>query len=165
MSELTITAIRLGLLVLLWAFVFSVVGVLRGDLYGTRVVTRARRKAAQPRPAPPTARQPPRAGGEPRPVRRGPRNLTVTEGSLRGTTIPLQGDVLIGRNPECTLSLSDDFASGRHARIYRREDGWYADDLGSTNGTFVGDRRIGEAVRLDIGSRIRIGQTVLELRK
>ena len=48
MSELTLTIIRLGLLVLLWVFVFSVVGVLRGDLYGTRVVSR-RAAAAQPR--------------------------------------------------------------------------------------------------------------------
>ena len=47
MSELTLTIIRLGLLVLLWIFVFSVVGVLRGDLYGTRVVSRT---PAQARP-------------------------------------------------------------------------------------------------------------------
>ena len=47
MSELTLTVIRLGLVVLLWIFVFSVVGVLRGDLYGTRVLTRARPKAAR----------------------------------------------------------------------------------------------------------------------
>ena len=53
MSELTLTIIRLGLLVLLWIFVFSVVGVLRGDIYGTRVVSRTPRKpAAGPRRRP-----------------------------------------------------------------------------------------------------------------
>jgi pSer/pThr/pTyr-binding forkhead associated (FHA) protein len=90
----------------------------------------------------------------------------VIEGSLRGTTLPLtDAGLLIGRNPECTLVLGDDFASGRHVRIYRRDDGWYADDLGSTNGTWLGNQRIGEGARLDVGSRLRIGRTVIELRK
>ena len=156
MSELTVTVIRLGLLALLWAFVFSVVGVLRGDLYGTRVVSRSNK---QGRDAQRPARQP-------RAIRRGPTNITVTEGSLRGTTVPLtDAGVLIGRNPECTLVLGDDFASGRHVRIYRQDDAWYADDLGSTNGTWLGDQRIGEGARLDVGSRLRIGRTVIELRK
>ena len=161
MSELTVTVIRLGLLALLWAFVFSVVGVLRGDLYGTRVVSRSTKP---PRGGP--DRETPRPTRQPRAIRRGPTNITVTEGSLRGTTVPLtDAGVLIGRNPECTLVLGDDFASGRHVRIYRQGDAWYADDLGSTNGTFLGDQRIGEGARLDVGSRLRIGRTVIELRK
>lgn len=163
MSELTVTVIRLGLLALLWAFVFSVVGVLRGDLYGTRVVSRTRRSERQ-RSAGATPQ--PRPARQPRGIRRGPTHLTVTEGSLRGTSVPLsEQGLLIGRNPECALVLTDDFASGRHMRVYRREDGWYADDLGSTNGTWLGDQRIGEGARLDVGSRLRIGRTVLELRK
>lgn len=157
MSELTVTAIRLGLLALLWAFVFSVVGVLRGDLYGTRVVSAGRKGAA---PSRAEERRQPRA------IRRGPTHLAVTEGSLRGTTLPLtDAGILIGRNPECALVLSDDFASGRHARIYRHDDGWYVDDLGSTNGTFAGNQKVGQGFKLDVGSRLRIGQTVLELRK
>ena len=47
MSELTLTVIRLGLLALLWIFIFSVVGVLRGDLYGTRVVSRSAKKSGR----------------------------------------------------------------------------------------------------------------------
>ncbi|YAL83323.1 FHA domain-containing protein FhaB/FipA [Dermacoccaceae bacterium W4C1] len=163
MSELTVTVIRLVLLALLWAFVFSVVGVLRGDLYGTRVVSRrtgsgsGASTAAAPRVE---ERRPPRA------IRRGPTHLAVIEGAMRGVTVPLtDAGVLIGRNPECALVLSDDFASGRHARIYRNDDGWFVDDLGSTNGTFSGPQRVGEAFRVDAGSRLRIGQTVLELRK
>ena len=50
LSELTLTVMRLGLLVLLWVFVFAVVGVLRGDLYGTRVKRRRRGARARPRP-------------------------------------------------------------------------------------------------------------------
>ena len=187
MSELTVTVIRLGLLALLWAFVFSVVGVLRGDLYGTRVVSRTReprgkqgRRAQRDRDqrderqrgqqeqrrgqaASPPA---PRPSRQSRKLRRGPTHVIVTEGSLSGTSVPLSdAGLLIGRNPECALVLSDDFASGRHVRIYRRDDGWYADDLGSTNGTWLDDQRISEGARLEVGSRLRIGQTVLELRK
>ena len=168
MSELTLTIIRLGLLVLLWVFVFSVVGVLRGDLYGTRVVARtpgkrphrpradrsaARAKTAQPvKPAP-------RRGG------RVPSSLTVTEGPLTGTSLRLrETGTLIGRNPECALVLDDDFASGRHARIFERDGQWYVEDLGSTNGTFLGSQKLTGAVPVTAGSVLRIGKTVVELR-
>ncbi|GAA1172126.1 FHA domain-containing protein [Ornithinimicrobium humiphilum] len=155
MGELTLNLIRLGVIVLLWAFVFSIVGALRGDLYGTRVVSRSA--------GPARARE---SKGEKRRRRNVPTHLVVTEGSLRGTSVPLhEGGLLVGRNPECTLVLTDDYASGRHLRIYPGADAWYADDLGSTNGTLVNGQRIDEGARLDPGAQIRIGQTVLELRR
>ena len=155
MSELTITVIRIGLLVALWAFIFGIVGVMRSDLYGIRGVRTDNR------------RQPLREERRPaRQQRGGPTHLAVIEGLMRGISVPLSDSgVLIGRNPECVLVLSDDFASGRHARVYRDGDGWFVDDLGSTNGTFIGDQPIGQHVPLREGSRIRIGQTVLEVRK
>jgi pSer/pThr/pTyr-binding forkhead associated (FHA) protein len=164
MSELTVTVVRLALLALLWIFVFSVVGVLRGDLFGTRVSTR--RPPAPPRAAPPVA-----PSGEPRPkgraARKVPREVVVTVGPLRGTTITLgQHSILIGRSPESTLVLSDDYASGRHARIFPQDGAWYVEDLESTNGTFVGQQRVaGAPVKLTVGSALRIGTTVLELRR
>jgi len=173
MSELTLTVIRLGLLVLLWIFVFSIVGVLRGDLYGTRVLGRdkpktprapARTTAAEPvaRPATePVAPKLTRAS-----AKRIPATLTVTEGSLAGTTLTLlESGVLLGRNPECTLVLDDDFASGRHARVFRRGEGWFVEDLGSTNGTFLGSAKLTEAMPVEVGSTLRIGKTIFELRK
>lgn len=156
MSELTITLIRFGVLIAIWAFVIAIALVLRNDLYGTRVVTRTDGSVASAAPRQPDKRRK-RASG--------PSHLTVTDGPMRGVKIPL-GDtpVLIGRNPECSLVLSDDFSSGRHTRIYRDGLQWYADDLGSTNGTFVDDQRIGEHAGLRQGSEIRIGQTVIEVR-
>ena len=167
MSELTLTIIRLGLLVLLWVFVFSVVGVLRGDIYGTRVVSRTPRKPA------PDARQAAARGG-PAPAKRpkrqphstAPRTLVVTGGVLTGTSLPLrEAGTIIGRNPECALVLDDDFASGRHARIFHRDNAWFVEDLGSTNGTFVGSERLTGPVRVEAGSTLRIGKTVIELRR
>jgi FHA domain len=171
MSELTLTVIRLGLVALLWIFVLSIVVVLRSDLYGTRVLTRGK-----PKPPPRPAREPvvkPSAPTEPvkaKPSRassrRIPTMLTVTEGSLTGTTLSLmETGVLLGRNPECTLILDDDFASGRHARVFRRDGGWYVEDLGSTNGTFLGSTKLTHPMLVEVGSTLRIGKTVFELRK
>jgi hypothetical protein len=171
MSELTLTVIRLGLLALLWIFVFSIVGVLRGDLYGTKVLTRNKPKPT-PRPArepvvkPSSATGPVAAKPSRATSKRIPTMLTVTEGSLTGTTLSLkETGVLLGRNPECTLILDDDFASGRHARIFRRDESWLVEDLGSTNGTFLGSTRLTQPMPVEVGSTLRIGKTVFELRK
>jgi len=172
MSELTLTVVRLGLLALLWVFVFSIVGVLRGDLYGTRVMTRRKPRSLPHSAGGPVAKPSPRMrrAAVPKPprgsTRRTPTALTVTAGSMAGTTVSLKAaGILLGRNPECTLVLDDDFASGRHARIFRRDDGWFVEDLGSTNGTFLGANRLTEPTPVEVGSTLRIGKTVFELRK
>jgi pSer/pThr/pTyr-binding forkhead associated (FHA) protein len=171
MSELTLTVVRLGLLVALWLFVLSVVAVIRSDIYGTQVRSRPSRAGRkQPRVAPPAGPPP----GTPFPAepagpgfgRNTPSSLVVTEGSLTGTTIALSAaPILIGRNPEATLVLDDDYASGRHARLYPEGGRWYVEDLGSTNGTFVGRERISGPTALSAGTTLRVGQTVLELRR
>ncbi len=173
LSELTLTVMRLGLLVLMWFFVFAVVGVLRGDLYGTRVKRRtagsgksgkaAARGAA---PAPPSAARPEKKNRAAR-GRKGPTKLTVTAGPLAGTTLPLRpAGTLIGRSPECALVLDDDYASGRHARIFQDDDGtWKVEDLRSTNGTFLGATRLTEPREVAVGSVLRVGQTVVELQR
>src|SRR4051794_26555948 len=165
MSELTLTLLRLGFLALLWLLVLSILAVLRRDLFGTRIVRRAPRPAAAAAGPQPTA---PVAGRRPKPPEppRGLRTLVVTEGSLRGTTLTLsQAPVLIGRAPECTLELDDDSASGRHPRLFPQDGAWVAEDLGSTNGTFLGGARLTEPTRIEAGVPVRVGRTVLELRR
>jgi FHA domain len=173
MSELTLTVVRLGLLAALWLFVVSVVAVIRTDLYGTQVRARSSRaRSKQRRAAVPVV--PAAAAGASFPAepagpgfgRHAPHSVVVTEGSLAGTSINLSSaQILIGRNPEATLVLDDDYASGRHARIYPEAGRWYVEDLGSTNGTFVGRERISGPTALSAGSTLRVGQTVIELRK
>ena len=165
MSELTLTVLRLGLLVLLWLFVLSVVGVLRRDLFGTKVVSRpsAPPVRSQPRREPAAPAKPPRP---PRADRAVPTSLVVTEGSLTGTTIALgQSPVLIGRSPECTLVLTDDYSSGRHARLYPQDGRWLVEDLDSTNGTLIGRTKLTEPTPVQVGTQLKIGRTVLELRR
>lgn len=166
MSQLSLLVLQLGFLALLWIMVLSLVGVLRRDLYGTRVVTRRRREkrakggAAGTAPAAAPRQRPPRSAPD------APGRLVITAGSLVGTTLSLgQAPVLIGRSPECTLVLTDDFASGRHARLAPGQGGWHVEDLGSTNGTLLNGTPLGGPTPVSAGSVLKIGRTVIELRR
>ncbi|MET7648802.1 FHA domain-containing protein [Streptomyces sp. NPDC005426] len=171
MSELTLTVMRLGFLAVLWLFVIVAVQVIRSDLFGTRVTQRgSRRTAADARP--PQARQtpaaPPQQRQQPGRQRRGaPTKLVVSEGTLTGTTVALQGQTItLGRAHDSTIVLDDDYASSRHARIYPDRDGqWIVEDLGSTNGTYLDRTRLTTPTPVPLGAPIRIGKTVIELRK
>jgi FHA domain len=153
-SPLAIQLMRFGFLVLLWLFVYGVVRVVRADL----------RTAGQSRITlpPPTRR---RRGAAAPAGRSAPSYLQVSEGTLAGTRIPLTGSpVLVGRADDSTLVLTDDYVSTRHARISQQDNVWYVDDLGSTNGTYLGQMRVTGPVPLEPGVPVRIGKTVLELR-
>ncbi|MFI2641553.1 FHA domain-containing protein [Streptomyces sp. NPDC018610] len=175
MSELTLTVMRLGFLAVLWLFVIVAVQVIRSDLFGTRVTQRgSRREAARPQQtARQTARQtaqPPQQRGQQgggRQRRNAPTKLVVTEGTLTGTTVALQGQTItLGRAHDSTIVLDDDYASSRHARIYPDRDGqWIVEDLGSTNGTYLDRSRLTTPTPIPLGAPIRIGKTVIELRK
>jgi len=163
MSELTLTLLRLGFLALLWLLVLSVVAVLRRDLFNSARVGR-RPAMAGPAPAPSGRSQSQQMHQPEQPP--SPTHLVVTAGSLKGTTIPLgQAPILLGRAPESTLVLDDDYASGRHARLSLRHGVWMVEDLGSTNGTFLGRNRVQDPVPIAPGAQVRIGRTVLELRR
>jgi pSer/pThr/pTyr-binding forkhead associated (FHA) protein len=174
MSELTITLLRLGYLVLLWVFVLTAIGVLRRDLYGTRIVNRRLRRgtaaapAAKPvTPAPPVPGVADGGRGAPFPKREVmPRRLVVTAGPLRGTTLPLGSSaILIGRAPSCTLVLDDDYSSSRHARVFPQDGEWWVEDLGSTNGTFLGRDKVEQPTPVRAGAQIKVGQSILELQR
>ncbi len=120
----------------------------------------ARQAPAQRAPAPTPSRPPPRK------AKKGPARVTVIEGDrYKGKTFTLGDELTIGRSENCTLVLDDAYVSQMHARIFRRGDGFVAEDLGSTNGTYLNRQRITSGVQLQRGDRIKIGKTVLEMRK
>ena len=169
MTALTLTLIRLAFLAVLWLFVIAAVGVVRTDLFGNAASSvSSRRQARKQRQARPRQAQPPKP---PRPQRsRNPRSapqqLLVTAGALAGTTLGLTDQqITIGRANDATLVLNDDYASTRHARLFPQDGQWIVEDLGSTNGTYLDRQKVTQPTPVPVGVPIRIGKTVLELRK
>ncbi len=157
MQEFVLFVLRIAFLVVLWGFVLAAVLVVRSDLFGART---ARAVPARRRPAPATAASPRRRD------RATARKLVVTEGPLAGTTLPLGGEpVTIGRADDSTLVLTDDYVSSRHARLVPQGEAWLVEDMGSTNGTYLGRSRVIEPTPVPLGAPVRVGKTVLELRK
>ena len=85
--------------------------------------------------------------------------LVIRSGGGRaGESFTIEGDRMsIGRTPDASVFLDDVTVSRNHALLVRREDGFYIDDLGSLNGTYVNRRRI-ESHRLEDGDEIQIGK-------
>jgi hypothetical protein len=158
LPEIVITVARYGFLVLLWIFVFTVVGVVRRDLY---LGSRSTRLVAAPRGVGMTM------VGRPAKVKRGraAHQLFVTEGALAGTRLSLgESQITIGRAEDSTLVITDDYASARHARLVPRAGQWFVEDLGSTNGTYLDRTKVTAPTPVPLGVPIRIGRTSLELR-
>lgn len=157
MSELTLFLIRFAYLAVLWIFVLAAISVVRSDMFGARVPEP--RAARGPRGKQAKTPKPPRRRGS-------PTHVQVIDGANSGDRAELNGDpVLIGRGTDAAIRLDDDYVSTRHARIALSGDQWYVEDLGSTNGTYVGSSRLTEPLAVSVGTQVRIGKTVLELRK
>ena len=160
MSELTLFLIRLAYLAILWIFVLSAISVVRSDMFGARQPAGSRgadRERSRKQKKAPKA--PPKRRGS-------PTHVLVVEGANSGERADLDhAPILIGRGTDAAIRLDDDYVSTRHARIASSGDQWFVEDLGSTNGTYVGTSRISQATSVQVGTQVRIGKTILELRK
>jgi Inner membrane component of T3SS, cytoplasmic domain len=167
MNELTLTLIRVAFLAVLWLFVIAAIGVVRTDLLGGPGSTVRRGRARQAQTRGPL--RPPHQVRPARPQRAGrgsARFLVVTAGALKGTSMDLaQQQITLGRANDATLVLNDDYASSRHARIFPQDGQWIVEDLGSTNGTYLDRQKVTRPTPVPLGVPIRIGKTVLELRR
>jgi hypothetical protein len=91
--------------------------------------------------------------------------LEIIEGPDKGQSFQLpEHDVFIGRHGQCDFVVHDLEVSRRHLKIALGENGWWLDDLGSTNGSFVNGQRITHQT-VSPGDRIQIGQSVLMIQK
>ena len=160
MSTLTLLLIRLAFLAILWLFVIAAVGMVRTDMFGS---ARSSRKARRQLKAAARPARPPRSG---RNNRGEPHRLLVTSGALAGTSLGLTDQqITVGRANDATLVLNDDYASSRHARLFPQDGRWIVEDLGSTNGTYIDRQKVTQPTPVPVGVPIRIGKTVLELRR
>jgi pSer/pThr/pTyr-binding forkhead associated (FHA) protein len=141
------SALKYGLLALLFLFIWR---AMRWVVRGLNVDR-----------TPEAARSESRAG--PSPAR--PSMLMVQADGQKPRSVRLDGSTTIGRGVECELRLEDTFVSQQHARIFDRSGDWYVEDLGSTNGTFVNEQKLVAPAMLTPGDKIRVGTTVVELRR
>jgi pSer/pThr/pTyr-binding forkhead associated (FHA) protein len=171
-QELTLVLIRFAYLAILWIFVLGAISVIRSDMFGARVETAGGGTSRQERRTAQQAQKQAQkqAAKARKPVRGTPGQVVVRAGPNAGLRVPvdraLDGTPLvIGRGPDAAVRLDDDYVSTRHARIGVSGDTWYVEDLGSTNGTYIGNQRLTQATAIQLGTQVRVGKTTLELGK
>jgi pSer/pThr/pTyr-binding forkhead associated (FHA) protein len=160
-QELTLMLIRFAYLAILWIFVLGAISVIRSDMFGARIDTGTSTRRDQRR-----ANKVQKGAKSTKPPRGAPTKVVVVDGPSAGLTVPLdQAPILIGRGTDAAIRLDDDYVSTRHARIGSSGETFYVEDLGSTNGTYIGSQRLTQATALQLGTRVRVGKTTLELKK
>lgn len=150
MPPIVLTTLKFLFLALLYLFIARAIRVIYLDLVGPRVP-----KGRAPRPA-----QSQRA-------RRGiPRAIAITEPDKPVRTMTLDGaEISFGRADVCTVQLDDTYVSTQHARLFSKEGSWFVEDLGSTNGTYLNRVKVTAPSPLAIGDEVRVGKTIVEVRK
>ena len=156
MPDLVLLILKYVFLAILWIFVARAVRAVLIELRPAKAAGPASRSAA-PVPAQPPARK----------MKKPPGKAVVVEGAnLKGRSFPLTGELTIGRSDQCNVKVEgDSYVSSVHARIYARDGSYMVEDLGSTNGTYLNRRRITAPAELQRGDRVKVGKTVLEMRK
>jgi pSer/pThr/pTyr-binding forkhead associated (FHA) protein len=82
----------------------------------------------------------------------------------RGQEFELGDELTVGRAAGCSVSIPDDtFVSQVHARVFRRDGDLWLEDLGSTNGTFLNDKKVSAPAVMRRGDMLKVGKTVLEV--
>ena len=132
-------AVRIAFLVILYLFLIRAFGVLHRSMAAERAATRA-------------------AG-----------TLVVERSPARaprvGERLTLRPTNAIGRDAGNDISFPDEAASARHATLELRDDEWWIEDLGSTNGTLVNGVRIEKRERVRFGDEIAIGRAAMRLER
>lgn len=168
MSEQLLTVLKLCLLALLYLFFLRVLRAVWTE------VSASGGAAPEPGPVPVAAAAAPAAA----PAKRGrsrsrsrraagstPNRLVVVEPAVRaGQEFALGPELTIGRAGGCSIVLDEQYVSQVHSRVFVRDGAVFAEDLGSTNGTWVNGARAVGQMPARLGDRIQIGNVVMEVR-
>lgn len=150
MPPFVLTVLKGALLALLYFFIWRAVRTIVTDLTAEPRASRRSRAPAEPKPR-----------GKSAPTR----VVVLDERGAKLGTHKLAGTLQIGRAPSCQIRLSDTYISNLHARIADSGGAWVVEDMGSTNGTYLNQRRVTGPTEIAPGDRIRVGKTVLEVRR
>ncbi|MGZ7495540.1 FHA domain-containing protein FhaB/FipA [Corynebacterium sp. ZY180755] len=153
MESALMFGLRIAILVLLWLFILFIMNSIRKDVK-TAAGGSAPQGALVETYVPPAAKK----GGV-------PQSIEIIDGPLTGSRMELGNltEIVMGRATDCTFTVGDDYASGRHARLLRRGNDWVVEDLDSRNGTYVSGYRIDQPEKVSAGSDIKIGRTTVRL--
>ncbi len=169
--SITLTALKLGFLALLYLFVYRIARAIVLDLRRSRSGAAPGPAAGTPGAGTPGAGAPgaaAAAAAAPAPMKRkgkAPASIAILDQKgKRARAFKLTGPIQIGRADACHLRLPDTYVSQFHARIYPQDGAWFVEDLGSTNGTFLNQRKVTSPSEVRAGDRVRIGTTTLELK-
>lgn len=168
MSDQLLVVLRVCLLALVYLVFLRVLRAVwvelraEQDTAAAAVPPQARAPAAQPRPAPgaEAASRGPAPGAAPAPVGR---LVIVAPPALVGHSFVLEAETTIGRAPGCGVPIDDAHVSKLHARVFVHEGSWLVEDLGSTNGTLLDGQPVTGPTPVGPGSRVKVGEVVLEL--
>ena len=154
-TPFVLSVLKYAFLVLLYFFVYRALRtVVTLDLGGGRKARKARKQEQ--------ARPPRSSNGR----SRVPTSVLVrsADGKKLGT-YRLSEPLEIGRSEGSQIRLDDTYVSTNHARLFPRNGSWYVEDLGSTNGTYLNQERVSSSSEVHPGDTLKVGKTVLELRK
>ncbi len=156
MPTLVLDLLRYVFLAVLYIFVLRAIRAVYVELRPAAARQAPRQRRQAPTPAAPPSRK----------AKKAPGRAAVIEGTThKGKTFSLNKELTIGRAEDCTVVLDDAYVSQKHARIFPRGDGFVVEDLGSTNGTYLNRQRLTSPAELRRGDQVKIGKTVLEMRK
>ena len=156
MSPFVLSVLKYALLVLLYFFIYRAVRSVAIDVSGRRAGGRTTEMKS---PASPPAAKASKGGKAPAAV------VVHEPDGDKPRTVRLSGQVDIGRADGCAIRLQDTYVSQVHARLAGKNGAWYVEDLGSTNGTYLNDRKVAAPIEVHAGDVVRVGKTVLELRR
>jgi hypothetical protein len=150
--ETALTILKFCFLALIYLFLWRVVRVVLLELRAPALAEAAAGAGAA------------RAPATPRAERKGARLRILEPPEQQGEIYPLGDEITVGRGGGCGIVLTaDQFVSTVHARVFRRGDDVFVEDLGSRNGTFVNGERVTTATQVRRGDRVQFGQTVAEM--
>jgi pSer/pThr/pTyr-binding forkhead associated (FHA) protein len=139
-------------------------------LFFLRVLRAVWAELKPPPPAPPPPAPAPARRREPAPQGRRRRGggghlVIVAPSEQKGRSFELNGELTVGRAAGCQVALEDNYVSQLHARVFTRDGGVWVEDLGSTNGTYLNDQRVSAPLALRRGDQLKVGSTVMELKR
>jgi FHA domain/zinc-ribbon domain len=88
---------------------------------------------------------------------KGPALVVRSGGGRTGEIFPLEGETTVGRSPDCGIFLDDVTVSRKHAVLRERDAGFFIEDQGSLNGSFVNRKRV-ESAQLEDGDELQVGK-------